>query len=106
MDNIKALIDRPVISGNQDNLYIFVNDERLDLLLSAETGLCFRGLTPAWLFLTDTRSVTEGLRALITERSDLDRGDQILPILLNPDDSGSFAPIVVVDVHPGDDQVQ
>lgn len=39
MDKIEALVDCPVDSGNRKNLFIVVNDERLDLLLSAETGL-------------------------------------------------------------------
>lgn len=106
MDEIKALIDHPITSGGRDELHIFINGERLDLFLSAESGLDFRGLSSARLvFAGSGPDVGEG-RPFITERSRLDEGGQILPILIESNDSASYGLAIVADVRLEGDEVQ
>jgi|GEM_PF-4244940 len=106
MDQIEALIDHQASSDERDELHIAVNGESLDYFLSAESGRDLRGLSPAWLTLAAPGAEAEELRATIAEQSDLDKGDQLLPILICPDDSDSGGgPAVLVEVHPAGDRV-
>ncbi|MDR2946270.1 MAG: hypothetical protein LBV79_05950, partial [Candidatus Adiutrix sp.] len=100
MDRIEALIGDSRPPGSRENLHIAVNGERLDILLSAESGRNLRGLSPTWLLLAGSGPETDGLRACIAERSRLDRGGQLLPILAEQDDANSLGTTVVADVRP------
>lgn len=112
MDIIQAKSEHSPDLGGHEDLHICVNGERLDCLLSVETGRNLRGLVPAWLCLNVEDRPPLGVSRELRERSRLDSGDQILPILMAPDDEPGPVDdiqqpgLVLVEVCPGQDTVQ
>ena len=105
-DKIEARAGRSITFPNgRDSLYIFVNGERLDLLLSAESGQDLRDLVPFWLDLNGGDSDIDGVRDYVREHSRLAGGDHILPVLLCPDDFDFSCLTVVVEVSVDDEKV-
>lgn len=85
MDLIQAKTYRSSYLGHQEELFIFVNGERLDYLLSAESGRNLLNLVPAWLRLDESDRLSDEPFNCLWNYFRLDIDHQIQPLLLCPE---------------------
>ena len=106
MDNITARNWLSIYGGNVELLTIFINNERLDELLSKKSGKDFLGLIPSWLNCYDEDfAPSKREKQYVWEQTKLEGGTKILPILLCPDDFDFSCTTVVVEVIDKTDAV-
>lgn len=105
MDSIKSYIGLSPHMGTVEHLSIYINDKRLDDILS-KIDESFIGLIPAWLNYYDKDfppSAKE--RNYVWEQTRPSNKPTILPILLCPDDFDFSCTVIVVEVIWNDDVV-
>ena len=102
MDTIETKLDD---NFGDECLFIFVNGERLDKLLSRRTGENeLLNLVPAWSDMY--RGFPEEQMDHIWSHSRIDDGIKVLPLLLCPDDYSFDCTTVVVEVTPHADTIE
>ena len=108
MDKIEALKSKlpfPLYK-DMETLCIFINGKRLDVILSESVNENYMGLVSAWLDCYDEDyqpSMKE--KQYVWERTRLENGIEILPIMLCPDDFDFSCTTVVVEVIDRGDTV-
>jgi len=100
-------IEAKIMQGiyeEDESPFIFINGVRLDEMLSKINGDFF-GLYPSWQARGYGFVLEEAEKKYVLYKSGLDKGVQILPILLCPDDWDFFCTVILVEVIPSEDTV-
>lgn len=106
MNHIKAVSGLSPYMGKNEHLSIYIDDKRLDEILSQEVQKEYLGLIPAWLNFYDKAfapSMKE--KEYVWKQTQLSDRPVVLPILLCPDDFDFSCTVIVVEVVCIDDKV-
>lgn len=99
MNHIKAVRGLSPHMGDIEHLSIYVDDKRLDEILSQKVQVGYLGLIPAWLNYYDKAfvpSIKE--QQYVWQQTQLSDKPMVLPILLCPDDFDFSCTVIVVEV--------